>query len=149
MHKHIYIYIYIQTYTYTNTHIYMCIYILMHTHIHIHIHIQIQIQIHIDRNIHIHMHMQICSFGFVQARNARLRSLLEPCKREMRAPRRFWSRAGAKCETLLAFAWIGRDPRNSRGFGVSQLESFIATPLKKKVRHTLEKRNPSAFHISN
>ena len=82
------------------------------------------------------------AFGIAQARNVRCSSLLESRRREMSEVRRFWSRACAKCETVVAFAWRRCNPRNSPGFWVPQQDSILATPLKKKVRHTLEKMKP-------
>ena len=38
----------------------------------------------------------------------------------MRDFRCFWNPAGAKCETLVVFAWIGRDSRSGRGLWASQ-----------------------------
>ena len=66
--------------------------------------------------------------GFVQAGNARPSLLLDSCRREMRDLLCFWIRAGAKCEKLVAFAWIGREPHSGRscwGFSIRKQHSYI------------------------
>ena len=109
------------------------------------------------------------AFGIVQPRNARRSSFLESCRREMQDARCFWNRAGAKCEEslrremrdtrrfwsragtkreiLLGFAWIGRDPRNSCGFGFSIRKHYSHTFEKKRFATPLTKEAPPPASI--